>query len=104
MYITFFAGSPCAKTVSFPRNLATLLPRPAESRNNCTSKAGLLEFAFLAEGVTGTGTRRAAVDTIAYNSMKLRRLFNIVQSASRSTRIHKMPLELAKFSAFQWNF
>src|SRR5258707_13722920 len=45
--MTLFAGSPCAKTFSFPRNLPTFLPKPAESRNNCTSKAGLDSFAFL---------------------------------------------------------
>src|SRR6267378_2946018 len=45
--MTLFAGSSCAKTFSFPRNLPTFLPKPAESRNNCTSKAGLDSFAFL---------------------------------------------------------
>src|ERR1700733_864805 len=34
MYITFVAGSPCAQTISFARNLLTSLPTPAESRNN----------------------------------------------------------------------
>src|SRR4029077_8491549 len=56
MYITCFAGSPCVKTVSFPLNLATFLPRPAESRNNFTSKTGIPEFAFLKEGVTFAST------------------------------------------------
>src|SRR4029077_16190819 len=45
MYMTFRAGAPCAKTVSFPRNLRTTLPRPAESRKACASKTGT--FAFL---------------------------------------------------------
>src|SRR5208283_4209641 len=49
---TFFAGSPCAKAISFARNFTTLLPTPAESRNSFTSKAGLFEFAFLGGGRT----------------------------------------------------
>src|SRR6202158_1459674 len=70
MYITVFAGAPCAKTVSFFRNLSTFLPRPAESRNNFTSKAGPLEFAFLGERGTLRDTRLAADDTMAQNSME----------------------------------
>ena len=34
----------------FPRNLSTLLPRPAESRNNFTSKAGILLMPSGGEG------------------------------------------------------
>src|SRR6266850_1138277 len=70
MYMTLFAGSPCPKTVSFPRNFSTFLRRPAESRNNCTSNARLLEFAFLGERRTGTGARRAAEDTMRQNTTK----------------------------------
>src|SRR4030095_13118837 len=69
MYMTFFAGSPCAKTVSFPRNLPTLLPRPVESRNNFTSNAGPLKLAFLRERRGLTGLRRTTEDTIVQNSM-----------------------------------
>src|SRR5579863_1748004 len=70
MYITFFAGSPWAKTVFFPRNCSTFLPRPAESRNNFTLKAGLLVFAFLGERRTLADTRRGADDSMAKNSME----------------------------------
>src|SRR6266403_1109465 len=67
--MTLFAGSPCAKTFSFPRNLPTFLPKPAESRNNFTSKTGLRKFAFLGERGASTGTRRTASDTMHQNSM-----------------------------------
>src|ERR1700674_2333581 len=70
MYMTFFAGSPCEKTVSFPRNLSTVLRRPAESRNNCASKAVLPEFNFWGERGTLTDTRRAAEETMGQTSMK----------------------------------
>src|ERR1700674_4924266 len=70
MYMTFFAGSPCEKTVSFPRNFSTVLRRPAESRNNCASKAVLLEFNFWGERGTLTDTRRAAEETIGQGSME----------------------------------
>src|ERR1700752_2017283 len=70
MYITFFAGSPWAKTVFFPRNCSTFLPRPAESRNNFTLKAGLLVFAFLGERRTLADTRRGADDSMVKNSME----------------------------------
>src|SRR6266436_1855399 len=70
MYMTFLAGSPCPKTVSFPRNFSTFLLRPAESRNNCASNARLLEFAFLGERRTGTDARRTAEDTMRQNSME----------------------------------
>src|SRR5580693_9326463 len=68
MYITFFAGSPCAKTVSLARNLPTFLPRPVESRNNFTSKAGLFEIAFRGERRTLKDSRRAAENAIRKNS------------------------------------
>src|SRR5712664_3021582 len=70
MYMTFFAGSPCAKMVSSPRNLSTVLPRPAESRNNFTSKARLLKFALGGERRTLTRTRRGLADIIRQNIMK----------------------------------
>src|SRR6266849_7022814 len=70
MYMTFVAGSPCAKTVSFARNLFTFLPRPAESRNSCTSNAGLLRFAWGEERRAFSSTRLAAEDTMVQNSMK----------------------------------
>src|ERR1700682_360198 len=70
MYMTVFAGAPCAKTVSFFRNLSTFLPRPAESRNNFTSKAGPFECAFLGERGTLRDTRLGADDTMAQNSME----------------------------------
>src|ERR1700731_3811314 len=66
--MTLFAGSPCAKTFSFPRNLPTFLPKPAESRNNCTSKAGIDNFAFLEEQGAFMDTRRTARDTMRENS------------------------------------
>lgn len=56
--MTFFPGSPCAKTVSFLRNLATFLPKPAESRNDCTSKARLRKFAFVEERRVWADARR----------------------------------------------
>src|ERR1700674_186921 len=70
MYMTFSAPSPCAKMVSFPSNLLTVLRRPAESRNNCTSNAGIMECAFLGERETLTETRRGAVDTMRQNNMQ----------------------------------
>src|SRR5271154_1966017 len=70
MYITFFAVSPCAKTISFLRNLATFLPRPVESRNNFTLKARLLDFFFLGKRRTPTDALRAAVGTIGKNIME----------------------------------
>src|SRR6266403_3506228 len=70
MYMTVFAGAPCAKTVSFFRNSSTFLPRPAESRNNFTSKAGFLEFALLGERGTLRDTRLGADDTMGQNSME----------------------------------
>src|SRR5882724_11726366 len=70
MYMTVFAGSPCPKTVSFPRNSATFLRRPAESRNIFTSNAGIFVFAFFRERRTGTDERRAAEDTMRQNSME----------------------------------
>src|SRR6202158_3079227 len=70
MYITVFAGAPCAKTVSFFRNLSTFLPRPAESRNNFTSKAGLLEFALVGERGTLGDTCLGADGTMRQNSME----------------------------------
>src|ERR1700720_2224609 len=70
MYMTVFAGAPCAKTVSFFRNLSTFLPRPAESRNNFTSKAGFLEFALLGERGTLRDARLGADDTMRQNSME----------------------------------
>src|SRR5258706_14301655 len=72
MYMTSVAGSPCAKTVSFPPNLETLLPRPAESRKNFTSNTGVLEFAFLEERETGTETRRVAEDAMRHNTTQLK--------------------------------
>src|SRR4030095_2437101 len=69
MYMTFFAGSPCEKTVSFPSNLSTFLPRPAESRSEFTSNAGTLRFAFLWERRGLTGLRRTTEGTIAQISM-----------------------------------
>src|SRR6266850_5444625 len=71
MYMTLFAGSPCPKTVCLPRNSDTFLRRPAESRNDCTSNAGILEFPFLGEREALTDTRRAAEDTMRHNSMDL---------------------------------
>ena len=44
----------------FSSKLSNLSPRPAESRNNFRSKAGLLESAFRAERRTLTDARRAA--------------------------------------------
>src|SRR6267143_784368 len=70
MYMTVLAGAPCAKTVSFFRNLPTFLPRPAESRNNFTSKAGLLEIALLGERGTLRDIRLGADDAMGQNSME----------------------------------
>src|SRR5260221_5871836 len=58
MYMTFVAGSPCAKTVSSLRNFSSFLPGPAEPRYNFTSNTAVLEFAFLGERRRLTGTRR----------------------------------------------
>src|SRR4029077_11071227 len=69
MYMTFFAGSPCAKTVSFPRYLPTFLPRPVESRNNLTSNAGPPKLTFLRERRRLTGLRRTTKDMLNQNSM-----------------------------------
>src|SRR5467141_3742277 len=89
MYITSFAGSPCPKTISFPRNFSTFLRRPAESRNNCTSNTRLREFAFLGERRTGTDPRRAAEDTMRQNTMK----FNSVHCTvlNRTCRFAQSP-------------
>src|ERR1700675_2083350 len=70
MYITFFAGSPWAKMVFFPRNCSTFLPRPAESRNNFTLKAGLLVFAFWGGRRTLADTRRGEDDSMVKNNMQ----------------------------------
>src|SRR6266850_6926367 len=87
MYMTLFAGSPCPKTVSFPRNFSTFLRRPAESRNNCTSNTRFLEFAFLRVRRTGMDERRAAEDTIRQNSMKLDSVHcTILNSTCRSAQ------------------
>src|ERR1700736_2357557 len=68
MYMTLVAGSPCVKTVSFPANLDTFLPSPAESRNSLTSNAGILEFALGEERRALLSTRRTAADTMHQNS------------------------------------
>src|SRR5882672_5012648 len=72
MYMTSVAGSPCAKTVSFPPNLETFLPRPVESRKNFTSNTGVLECAFLEERETGAETRRVAEDAMRHNTTQLK--------------------------------
>src|SRR6266403_929982 len=72
MYMTSVAGSPCAKTVSFPPNLETFLPRPVESRKNFTSNTGVLEFAFLEERETGAETRRVAEGAMRHNTTQLK--------------------------------
>src|SRR5580693_5045727 len=66
--MTLVAGSPCVKTVSFPANLATFRPSPAESRNDFTSNAEIFEFAAGEERRALLGTRRTAEDTIHQNS------------------------------------
>src|SRR5580658_852774 len=68
MYITFLAGSPCAKTGSFLPYSATFLPRPVESRNNFTSKARIPGFAFLLRRGTPTDTLRPGEGIDANNS------------------------------------
>src|SRR5580704_13847108 len=68
MYITSRAGAPCAKTVSFARNLRITLPRPAESRNNFTSKVWLFEVGFWGERRTFAETLLRAQDTIQHNT------------------------------------
>src|ERR1035437_3206831 len=60
MYMTFFAESPCAKTVSFIPNLAIILPEPSESRKAWASKAcfplsSVLNLVLLGHG-RGTST------------------------------------------------
>src|ERR1700675_3482723 len=69
MYITFFSGSPCAKTVSSARNLPTFLPRPVESRNNFTSKLGFFDFAFFGKRTTLTDTLRTDEAAIQQNTL-----------------------------------
>src|SRR5437773_10150640 len=67
MYMTFFAGLPCAKMISFPRNLPTFLPRPVESSNDFTSKTALSDLVFLGErGLTDL--RRTAEDMLGETS------------------------------------
>src|ERR1700676_1426850 len=68
MYMTLVAGSPCVKTVSFPADLDSFLPSPAESRNSLTSNAGILEFALGEERRALLSTRRTAEDTMHQNS------------------------------------
>src|SRR5580704_303534 len=68
MYMTFVAGSPCAKTVSFGSNLAIFVPSPAEPRNNFASNAGIRGSAFLGERRTAGDTRRTAESAIRQNS------------------------------------
>ena len=50
--------------VSSLENWAILLPRPVEPRNNCTSKAGLLDFAFLGGGRTLMYASRVEEDMV----------------------------------------
>jgi len=69
MYMTFLAGPPCEKTVSFLRKSTTFLPRPVESRNRFTSNWGLLELVFLRELRALTGLRLTSEDTIFQNSV-----------------------------------
>src|SRR5580692_1361485 len=68
MYITFLAGSPCAKTVSFLANLATFRPRPVESRNFFTSKTRVPEFPLFGRRRTGTDTLRPRKGSICQYS------------------------------------
>src|SRR6266849_4020023 len=85
MYMTLFAGSPCPKMISLPRNSATLLRRPAESRNDCTSNARILNFPFLGERETLTETRRAAEDIARQSSMELDSVYcSILNSTCQS--------------------
>src|SRR5690242_20475263 len=67
MYMTLFAGSPCAKMVSFPRNLDTILPRPADSRNSCTSKTGRLESTVGGGRRSLAGMRRVGKDLAEFD-------------------------------------
>src|SRR6266404_7505996 len=92
MYMTSVAGSPCAKTVSFPPNLETLLPRPAESRKNFTSNTGVLEFAFLEERETGTEARRVAEDAIRQITTQLKFVdCSILYSTCRFAQFRSFP-------------
>src|SRR5260370_36745984 len=79
MYITFLAGSPCAKTVSFPGNLPTFLPRPVESRNDFTSNAEVFDFAFLGRRATATLTDTLRTDEEAIQQNSLRQDSKTVQ-------------------------
>ena len=67
----------------FSSKLAYLLPRPAESRNNFTSKAGLLEFAFWGERWALTDTRLAAALIIGKSTIaRIRGLSNVLQQSA----------------------
>src|SRR5579859_271759 len=68
--MTLFAGSPCAKIVSFAAYLPTVLPRPVESRNNFASNALLPKCAFLGERRAWADTRRAELDTMRQNTIE----------------------------------
>src|SRR5271157_5394538 len=92
MYMTFSAGSPWAKTVSFAGNLATFLPRPVQWRNSFTSKTGLFGFAFWGERRTLTDTRRTGRDIIFDDSTDSDDC-PILNSSCRSTR----PLQVELF-------
>src|SRR5580700_8969925 len=85
MYRTFFAGSPCAKTVSLARNLATFLPKPAESRNNFTLNTGFRESAFLLERGALAGTVRTWAHTIVQKIARSCRVCNSEQSILADT-------------------
>src|SRR3984885_954276 len=63
--MTFVAGAPCAKTISFARNVLTFLPRPAESRNNFTSNAEILKIVSLGERRVFTDLRRVWASSFA---------------------------------------
>src|SRR5580693_6958830 len=107
MYITFFAGSPCAKTVSFARNLPTFLPRPVESRNNFTSNAGVFDFAFFGRRATATLRDTLRTDEEATQQNCMRQDSKTVQYCTvfgRSARHHLSPnyracTKLAEFTS-----
>src|ERR1039458_3091767 len=70
MYMTFFARSPCAKTVSFIRNLVIFLPEPSESRKASASKACFPLSSILNLVLLGHG--RGAAACMAFTPADLR--------------------------------
>jgi hypothetical protein len=89
MYMTLLAGLPCAKMVSFLRNVFIVLPRLVESRNTFTSKAGIFESAFWRQRRGLLGARRAAAgDMIGHILAWIPFAHSILDSRHRAAQPH----------------